>query len=141
MSLLFPELHNPLAPVVTSLAVTRTADFQNLVVANSYAISEPKSGNLQRSVNDLADINYLTSDKNILAERPIVVQQIADRALVAKFIRESGLITLTVERIGADGCFAVADNEIGFSQQFLRRFSRPMRRPTNHWRVPVVVWG
>ena len=81
MAMLGHELRNPLAPIVTSLALIRRQSVGPL--SDSHAIIERQVGNLCRLVDDLMDVTRITRGKIELRKKTIAVRSILVNAFEA----------------------------------------------------------
>ena len=81
LAMLSHELRNPLAPIANSLAVMRAVRFPDALSAASFAIIERQFNHLSRLVNELLDIDRISSGKIAMHRSWVSVQHIVECAL------------------------------------------------------------
>ncbi len=92
------ELRNPLAPLLNSLAILRSANHQPSTIENAQSVMERQLKQMVRLVDDLLDVSRITTGKLAISKIRIDIQSVIRDAVESSsaFIKERGH-TLTLE--------------------------------------------
>jgi PAS domain S-box-containing protein len=83
LAMLGHELRNPLAPIVTSLAVLRQEKTTSPLMAQAHTIIERQAKHLVRLVDDLLDVARITRGRVELRKERVALNDLIDRAVEA----------------------------------------------------------
>lgn len=81
LAMLSHELRNPLAPITSSLAVMRTFDIADPLIARSRSIIERQVDHMRELVNDLLDVARVTNGKIIVSKETVSLDAVIERAV------------------------------------------------------------
>ncbi|HEV7616822.1 MAG TPA: PAS domain S-box protein [Burkholderiaceae bacterium] len=81
LAMLSHELRNPLAPIANSIAVIRTFDIADPLLASSLTIIQRQADHLRELVNDLLDVARVANGKINASKEAITLESVIDRAL------------------------------------------------------------
>jgi signal transduction histidine kinase/CheY-like chemotaxis protein len=81
LAMLSHELRNPLAPIANSIAVMRTFDITDPLLASSLTIIQRQADHLHELVNDLLDVARVANGKINVSKEAITLDSVIDRAL------------------------------------------------------------
>jgi signal transduction histidine kinase len=77
------ELRNPLAAIVNAVEVLRLSSPRNGKLQQIHDIAARQSMHMKRLLDDLLDVSRVTSNRIVLARRPVVVQEVVRQAVDA----------------------------------------------------------
>ena len=83
LAMLGHELRNPLAPIVTSLAVLRQEKTTSPLIEQAHAVMERQAKHLVRLVDDLLDVARITRGQVELRKERVELNDLVDRAVEA----------------------------------------------------------
>lgn len=102
LAMLGHELRNPLAPLVTTLALIRLKGSGHL--AKEHAVMEGQVGHLSRLVDDLLDVGRITSDKvdlrlQVFSLRDVVMEAVESVSPLIEEMKHE--ITVAIDQVNA----------------------------------------
>jgi PAS domain S-box-containing protein len=111
LAMLAHELRNPLAPIVSALAILKRSDQEPHIVAQSRDVLERQVRMLVRLVDDLLDMSRLTLNKIELRRSPVSLDAIIERAIEANAPLAQAADQRLVVRAPAEPVWLQADLE------------------------------